>query len=1004
MNRSYVKKSLPFFLQKAYVCIVLAMTATFTGCKPNVETPAVTRFTVVFSVDGINGTLEAKVDGNKINSGDQIEKGKTVIFTAVPSNSATHEVNIWTVSGGAFEPGTGENRSTTASLKVTDMAVVKVSFKQKDAPPPVQYKVTLEKTVGGNVEVIPKLPGSGMVNENTELTFTAHKLDGYKFVKWEEDEADTGVTESTYKLTVTQTVRVKAIFEEDGTPITKHTVMLTPPVNGIVTSVPEIPSDNQVAKGTEITFTAIADSGYAVETWMVSPNDALKMGGTKGSLTAMVTITADTTVNVTFKPSEAAPLPKHTVTFGVDGDYGTLSATLNGKPFTGGDVEQGKTVDFTAEPHPNYAVAGWTLDGTAVNGIAPTYSLTVNKSATVKVKFQPALTDQQKVEAAKEALQLHFQNGDTADSITAHHLSLPWKGLHATSIRWQSSNENIIKTHGGSITHPAEDTPVTLTATITKGTASTTKTFLVTVRGTNREVVIRAAKQAVRRIPPVVAKDTSSISLPNKETVSIYSPVEVEVDIEWKAEPDGVIAVPSGTVTPHETETKTVVLTATATKGITRASEEVTVTVYPKNNATAIKTVLDQIIKIIPDETGTDISLPLSPSGYKLTWSSSHDSILKVEGNSGCIKTWDLIDRSVTLTATLEDINTHETESQTKTVTIKARKTFGSHDSDRPTYEFDGDKLTLIDGDGQPAAVYRVHIDTDNKTITAALEQYAFNGTLMEPDAAAQAEIAENTEGLAIYFSIFALQQQNSVTLRDIRTIIGENFGFPPLTGTETDLIDLFDSWFKKPLSMTYDVFSKKTTEEQSDLLKKELKDIQSHFYKEYGLPETMPLAEAEAKMNALTTANMTARFNRAKKQHVYTYRIEGARLHTNAPYNSGLSWYQQRGVYRFHTETPADEIKEVRLSGEERYNHTLVNVMIRKEAHTFSFKGLNKGNDSYIAEEYGQNSTNKKVTVTVLSEDKTAHTLSVQISGDISFTGDLTFSGRSIPSHWYGF
>lgn len=997
MNRSYVKKSLPFFLRKAYVCIVLAMTAMFTGCKPNVEPPAVTRFTVVFSVDGINGTLEAKVDGNKINSGDQIEKGKTVIFTAVPSNSATHEVNIWTVSGGAFEPGTGGNRSTTASLKVTDKAVVKVSFKQKDAPPPVQYKVTLEKTVGGNVEVMPQLPDSGMVNENTELTFTAHKLDGYKFVKWEEDETDTGVTESTYKLTVTQTVRVKAIFEEDGTPITKHTVMLTPPVNGIVTSVPKIPSDNQVAKGTEITFTAIADSGYAVETWTVSPNDALKMGGTKGSLTAMVTITADTTVNVTFKPSEAAPLPKHTVTFGVDGDYGTLSATLNGKPFTGGDVEQGKTVDFTAEPHPNYAVAGWTLDGTAVNGIAPTYSLTVNKSATVKVKFQPALTDQQKVEAAKEALQLHFQNGDTADSITAHRLSFPWKGLHATSIRWQSSDENIIKAPNGDITHPAEDTSVTLMATITKGAASATKTFLVTVRGTNHEAVIRAAKQVVRQIPLVVTKDTSSISLLNNL---------VEVDIEWKAEPEGVIEVPSGTVTHHETETKTVVLTATATKGSAKASEAVTVTVYPKNNTTAIKTVLDQIIKIIPDETDTDISLPSSPSGYKLTWSSSHDSILKVEGNSGCIKTWDLIDRPVTLTATLEDLNTPGTESQTKTVTIKARKRWEHSDNNGDAMlEFDGDKLTIIDRNGQPAAVYRVHINTDNKTITAALEQYAVNGTLMEPDAAAQAKIAENTEGFAIYFSIFALQQQNSVTLRDIRTIIGENFGFPPLTGTETDLIDLFDSWFKQPLSMTYDVFSQKTAEEQSALLKKELKDIQSLFYKEYGLPETMPLAEAEAKMNALTTANMTARFNRAKKQHVYTYRIEGARLHTNAPYNSGLSWYQQRGAYRFHTETPADEIKEVRLSYEKKVNHTNIYVNIETKHHGQSFfKGIIDGNGPYTAKESGRDATDKKVTVTILSEDKTAHTLSVRISGDISFEGTLTFYGRPIPSYWDGF
>ena len=48
--------------------------------------------------------------------------------------------------------------------------------------PAVQYKVTLEKTLGGNVTVMPALPDSGMVNKSTELTFTATKLSGYKMI------------------------------------------------------------------------------------------------------------------------------------------------------------------------------------------------------------------------------------------------------------------------------------------------------------------------------------------------------------------------------------------------------------------------------------------------------------------------------------------------------------------------------------------------------------------------------------------------------------------------------------------------------------------------------------------------------------------------------------------------------------------------------------------------------------------------------------------------------
>ena len=120
MNHDAKKNVCPFMRMRS-VCIALIAAVTFFGCKQNMgneskkPAPAVQKFALTFSVDGGNGFLEAKVDGTKINSGDQVEKGKTVVFTAVPANAATHEVDAWTVSKGAFEQGTGEKGSTTAS-------------------------------------------------------------------------------------------------------------------------------------------------------------------------------------------------------------------------------------------------------------------------------------------------------------------------------------------------------------------------------------------------------------------------------------------------------------------------------------------------------------------------------------------------------------------------------------------------------------------------------------------------------------------------------------------------------------------------------------------------------------------------------------------------------------------------------------------------------------------------------------------------------------------------
>ena len=288
------------------IAAVMALAAVITAmsCKANVSNTLET-FTVTFSVDGGNGTLKAKADD--ITETDKspiaMEKGKTVTFTAYPASG--YEVDKWTVNGTDIA-----NDTTTYSHKVTAKIDIKVLFKTSATPTPEEkYKVTFEKTEGGNVTVSPTLPNDGMVNKGTNLTFTATALTGYELEKWERNGRAVNGTALSYTLTVNEAANVKVFFKTNGTPIIKHMITLASPVHGMVTSVPEIPSDKQLPEGTEIILTAQADAGYAVDTWTVTPSEALQAGGKAGEATATVKVNADTTVTVTFKPVASPPSP-----------------------------------------------------------------------------------------------------------------------------------------------------------------------------------------------------------------------------------------------------------------------------------------------------------------------------------------------------------------------------------------------------------------------------------------------------------------------------------------------------------------------------------------------------------------------------------------------------------------------------------------------------------------------------------------------------------------------
>ena len=89
---------------------------------------------------------------------------------------------------------------------------------------------------------------------------------------------------------------------------------------------------------------------------------------------------------------ESSAVPKHTVTFSVEGGHGTLKVKADGiaetdvSPIT---VEQGKKVTFTAEPAAGYMIKEWKVGGAVITGNTEnSYIHTVTKAVDVKVSFE----------------------------------------------------------------------------------------------------------------------------------------------------------------------------------------------------------------------------------------------------------------------------------------------------------------------------------------------------------------------------------------------------------------------------------------------------------------------------------------------------------------------------------------------------------------------------------------------------------------------------------------
>ena len=136
-------------------------------------------YAITFSVEGgIGGTLEAKVDGKKISSGDMVEHGKEVNFT--PKAEKGYRVKNWTLDGENiggteyFTLGVSKPATVTLSFEVNyvrggavlilspDKLNIKVKAKTADGTA-IAVEGCNEETLASNTETILTATGTTVI-------------------------------------------------------------------------------------------------------------------------------------------------------------------------------------------------------------------------------------------------------------------------------------------------------------------------------------------------------------------------------------------------------------------------------------------------------------------------------------------------------------------------------------------------------------------------------------------------------------------------------------------------------------------------------------------------------------------------------------------------------------------------------------------------------------------------------------------------------------------------
>jgi len=277
-----------------------------------------------------------------------------------------------------------------------------------------------------------------------------------------------------------------------------------------------------------------------------------------------------------------------------------------------------------------------------------------------------SLAPAQAVAAAEQFLAIGYAPGDSASSVTQN-LTLPAKGINGSTVTWASSNASVVTTVGVVSRPVTGDASVSLTATITVGTANATKIFPITVRRQMTDAQVVAAAKAALAIGYAPGDAATSVT----QGLSLPLVGANGCSVSWSSSHPSTVST-SGNISRPLTQDVPVTLTATITSHDASDTKVFILTVKAQMTdaqaVAAAKAALQIAFAEGDSASGVtqNLSLPLTgSSGCTVSWASDTPSVVS---NSGVVVRPAVGDAQPTLTATVTSGDVSDTEAFAITV------------------------------------------------------------------------------------------------------------------------------------------------------------------------------------------------------------------------------------------------------------------------------------------------------------------------------------------------
>ncbi|WP_248928822.1 immunoglobulin-like domain-containing protein [Paenibacillus hamazuiensis] len=277
----------------------------------------------------------------------------------------------------------------------------------------------------------------------------------------------------------------------------------------------------------------------------------------------------------------------------------------------------------------------------------------------------------------KAALAIDFGGADTAGSVTQPLDALPSVGANGSTITWASSNPAVISADGKTVVRPAagsSDATVTLTATITYGNVSATKTFELTVKALWTDAQRVALDKEALAIDFGGADAAGSVTQPldTLPTQGAYGSA-----ITWASSSPAVISADGKTVVRPAAGSGDATVTLTAYIAYNGTVDTKAFTLVVKQQLTAAQKVAADKEALAIGYTATDsavsvtgpVTLPKTgANGSAIVWVSSQPAVISTEG--AVVRPADGTgDKAVMLTAVI--VNEGVSDTKTFVLTVK---------------------------------------------------------------------------------------------------------------------------------------------------------------------------------------------------------------------------------------------------------------------------------------------------------------------------------------------